>query len=200
MREIRRDILRFPKQRRMQPNPFHNLEMLRKKKLGLIFPGSDGNEIGFLTGVVQNALQKRSCGREHLGRFGSVIGLEQRVEKPAEFFLVHCGNPFDCVGSEITIHGAAEEHGKLAKNLGIMRETGLRKAEEVVQVAGVAAVDHGFDLSAKDFLGGEDEKLARRRADGGRGREHLRRESASAHQEINLHLNAFLGAGMIDIA
>ena len=199
MREIRRDILRFPKQRRMQPNPFHNLEMLRKKKLGLIFPGSDGNEIGFLTGVVQNALQKRSCGREHLGRFGPVIGLEQRVEKPAEFFLVHCGNPFDCVGSEITIHGAAEEHGKLAKNLG-MRETGLRKAEEVVQIAGVAAVDHGFDLSAKDFLGGEDEKLARRRADGGRGREHSRRESASAHQEINLHLNAVLHTGMIDIA
>jgi hypothetical protein len=47
-----------------------------------------------------------------------------------------------------------------------MRETGLRKAEEVVQVAGVAAVDHGFDLSAKDCLGGEDEKLARRRASG----------------------------------
>jgi hypothetical protein len=84
--------------------------------------------------------------------------------------------------------------------LGIMRESGLRKAEEVVQVAGVAAVDHGFDLSAKDFLGGEDEKLARRRADGGRARKHSRRESASAHQEINLHLNAVLRAGMIDIA
>jgi len=116
-------------------------------------------------------------------QFGSVIGLEQRVEKPTEFFLVRCGNPFDCVGSEITIHGAAEEHAKLAKNLGIMRETGLRKAEEVVQVAGVAAVDHGFDLSAKDFLGGEDEKLARRRADGGRGREHSRRESAKRASE-----------------
>ena len=84
MREILSDALRFPEQRRMQPNPFHNLGMLRKKKLGLVFPGSDGNEIGFLTGVVQNALQKRSCGREHLGRFGPVIGLEQRVEKPRE--------------------------------------------------------------------------------------------------------------------
>jgi hypothetical protein len=72
---------------------------------------------------------------------------EQRVEKPAEFFLLNCGNPFDCVGSEITIQCAAEEHGKPAKNLGMMRKTGLRKAEEVVQVAGVAAVDHGFDLS-----------------------------------------------------
>jgi len=81
-----------------------------------------------------------------------------------------------------------------------MRETGLRKEEEVVQIAGVAAVDHGFDFSAKDFLGGKNEKLARRRADGGRGREHSRRESVSAHQEINLHLNAVLRASMIDIA
>ena len=95
MREILGDVLCFPEQRRMHPNPFHNLGMLRKKKLRLIFPGSDGNEVGFLTGVVQNALQKRFCGREHLGRFGPVIGLEQRVQKPVEFFLVHCGNPFD---------------------------------------------------------------------------------------------------------
>jgi hypothetical protein len=58
LREILGNVLRFPEQRRMQPNPFHNLEMLRKKKLGLIFPGSDGNEIGFLTGVVQNASRR----------------------------------------------------------------------------------------------------------------------------------------------
>jgi hypothetical protein len=31
-------------------------------------------------------------------------------------------------------------------------------------------------------------------------REHSRRESARAHQEINFHLNAVLRAGMIDMA
>lgn len=89
---------------------------------------------------------------------------------------------------QMTVFGATE------------RETGLRKAEEVIQVAGMVPVNHGFNLPAKQFLGSQYQKLTVLRVDDRCGREHSRRENARSHQEIDLHLNAVLRAAMVRVS
>ena len=54
----------------------------------------------------------------------------------------------------------------------------------------MAAVDHGFDLPAEQFLGFEHEKLRGRRSRKSRGGENFGGQCASAHEEVDLDLNA----------
>jgi hypothetical protein len=62
-----------------------------------------------------------------------------------------------------------------------MRQTGLCEAEKVVEIARMAAVDHGFDLSREQFLRGQNQKRAWRGIRKSRCQKGSRRESAGTH-------------------
>ena len=62
------------------------------------------------------------------------------------------------------------------------------------------AVDHGFDFSGEQFLGGQHQKLARLGIGDGCSGKHSWCQSACAHQEVDLHLDTVTCAGMIGVA
>jgi hypothetical protein len=76
----------------------------------------------------------------------------------------------------------------------------FRKAKKVVQVARVSAVDHGFEFSREQFLGGQNEKLARLRITSARSWKHARGQSTGAHQKIDFDLYAIRGTGVVGVA
>src|ERR1700722_7011722 len=184
----------------MKPDSFRDFHVFRKEKFGLVFSSRDGGQIGFLTFVVQNAFQKWSCCGEHLGELGPVISLEQRIQQGVDLFCVHVGCALHRVRPEVTVHGAAEEDGQFAKDFGVVLEIRVRKAKKIVQVARVAAVNHGFNFPAKHFLRCQNRELTRLRVEEGRSRERAWRERKGTHQKIDLHLKSVLRSGVVEVA
>jgi len=64
----------------------------------------------------------------------------------------------------------------------------------------MAAVDHGFDFPREQLLRGQHQKLTRLGIGDGSGWKESRWQSAGAHQEVDLHLDAVLSAGMVVVA
>jgi Putative transposase len=75
-----------------------------------------------------------------------------------------------------------------------VRQTGLCEAEQVVEIARMAAVDHGFDLSREQFLRSQNQKRARRGIRKSRCRKDSRRDSAhnNEHKLMTLPIDEFL--------
>jgi hypothetical protein len=54
---------------------------------------------------------------------------------------------------EMEVHRAGEEYGKFAQDLGIVLQVCFGEAVEIIEIAWMAPIDHGFDLPAKQQSG-----------------------------------------------
>lgn len=54
--------------------------------------------------MVENAVQQGLGASQHLGEFGPIVRLQQRVQETVDFFRIDFGNAIDGVGSEIAIN------------------------------------------------------------------------------------------------
>src|ERR1700732_1075937 len=93
------------------------------------------------------------------------------------------------ISTEVALPGACEEYRELTEKLRIMFQVRRGESVQIVEVARMAAVDHGFDLPSEQFFGLEHEKLRGRRPCKGRGGENFGRQCAGAHEKVDLDLD-----------
>lgn len=69
------DVLRFPKQGRMEANSFDDGRMLRKQEFGLVFSSCHEGEIAFFATVIKHASEGRRGASQHRGGFWPIVRL-----------------------------------------------------------------------------------------------------------------------------
>lgn len=199
-RQIPGHVFSLPDERRMRANLRCDCGLFGEQQFRLVFALRHGREISGFAVVIENAFEKGCCCGQHLNYCRPVVRSQQGVEKTFDLFRVHFRYAIDCIHAEVPVHGAAEKHGKFPEKFRVIDETGFGEPKKVIEIAGMATVDHGFDFAGEQFLGGENERLARLGIGDGCSGKHSWCQGACAHQEVDLHLDAVTCAGMIGVA
>jgi hypothetical protein len=125
--------------------------------------------------------------------------LKPKRTETFEVFRVDAIETVHRVGTEVAIHGAGEEYSEFAQDLGIVLYVCFGEAVEIIGIAWMAPVDHGFDLPTEPFFGFEQEKLTGRCYGQRRSGQNSGRQRARAHQEVDLDLNAVGFSGVVRV-
>ena len=104
----------------MLPDSFYDFGLFREQQLGPVLSGGHRFEVSRFALVVKDRIEKRGNGLEHFGSGRPIVGFEQRIEETFEVFRVDAIETVHRVDTEVAIHGAGEEHGEFAQDLGIV--------------------------------------------------------------------------------
>jgi hypothetical protein len=136
----------------MVTDTFGDVDSLGEQEFRLIFAGGHRFEIGGFPFVVEHRCEERRNSGQHLFGNGPIIGPEQRIEKPFEFFLVQRLESIHLVRAEVTVHRAGKENREFSEQFGVVGKPRGGKAIQIVEVTRMVTVDHGLRLSAKQFF------------------------------------------------
>jgi hypothetical protein len=104
----------------MLPDSFDDFGLFWEQQLGPVLSGGHCFEVSRFALVVKDRIENRGNGLEHFGSGRPIVGSEQRIEETFEVFRVDAIETVHRVGTEVAIHGAGEEYGEFAQDLGIV--------------------------------------------------------------------------------
>src|SRR5262249_44668716 len=155
------NVSSLPEKSGMLVDALEDFRLFGEQQFRLVLAGGHRSEVGGFPLVVEHCFKERRSSRQH--RLGSrpIVGPEQRVEMPFEFFLVQRLESIHPVRAKITVHRAGKKNCELSEQFGVVGKSSGRKTIKVVEVTRMVTVDHGFRLSGKQLFDCENEVPAR---------------------------------------